>query len=180
MRLKRILSVLLCVLLICSLAACSGGKNPETKPKTSDTPELSEYEKWQERMLSLCNMDYDGFIGYWDLRCDGFYGDDLTTALGILSGGGTPFLPLDGQNALIESTRKDYAERYGDDWRFSIKSISCDALPQSACEDFSAELKKVADSVDVLCTAADAWNDAGWSEFALDHGCSVADAKRLV
>ena len=118
MRLKRILSVLLCVLLICSLAACSGGKNPETKPKTSDTPELSEYEKWQERMLSLCNMDYDGFIGYWDLRCDGFYGDDLTTALGILSGGGTPFLPLDGQNALIESTRKDYAERYGDDWRF--------------------------------------------------------------
>ena len=79
MRLKRILSALLCVLLICSLAACSGGKNPETKPKTSDTPELSEYEKWQERMLSLCNMDYDGFIGYWDLRCDGFYGDDLTT-----------------------------------------------------------------------------------------------------
>lgn len=167
-------------MLIFSLAACTAAPEKKTEPKATDAPILTEFEQWQERMLRLCNMEYDGFVGYWDLRCDGFYGDDLITALEILSGGAKPFLPLEERDALIESTRASYAADYGEDWRFSVKSLSSEDIPDPACEDFAAELNKIADSAAVLRSAADSWNDAGWSEFALDHNCSVADAKRLV
>lgn len=177
----RMIAFALCCLMLLGLAACAKAPKPEKPgPTPTPTPELTEFEKWQERMLGICNMEYDGFAAYWDLMCDHYYGDALLNVLEILSGGSKPFLPLDEKDALIDSTRDDYAARYGDDWCFAVEDMSTAAIEGYACEDFAAELDKLSVSADILISAADAWNDAGWSEFALDHGCSVSDAKRLV
>lgn len=177
----RSLALLLVLALALGLCACAKAPSPkDPDPTPTPTPSLSAFEQWQERMLGICNMEYDGFAAYWDIMCDRCYGDSLTTVLEILSGGAKPFLPLDEKDEEIEKTRAEYAERYGEDWCFSLKELETNDLGEDARTDFAAELNNLADSADILIAAADAWNDAGWSEFALDHGCSVADAKRLV
>lgn len=177
----RISALLLICAMLMGLCACAKAPSPEKPdPSKEPTSEATEFEKWQERMLGICNMEYDGFAAYWDIMCDNYYGDALLTVLEIMSGGSTPFLPLDEKDELIADTRADYAARYGDDWCFSIKELETEDLGELALTDAAAEFNKLADSADILTDAADGWKDAGWSEFALDHGCSVADAKRLV
>ncbi len=177
---KRIAAVLLTAAMLISLCACNAASPKEPTPTPTADYEIEGLELWQEHMLGLCNMGYDGFIGYWDTMCSGYYGDQLKTVLTILSSGAKPFLPLDEKNAEIEDTRRQYAQSYGEDWHFSVLSSEREDLGEYAASDFAAELDSLADGIDVLTSAADTWNDAGWSEFALDHGCSVDDAKKLV
>ncbi len=176
----KLSALFVCLALIFGMTACAKAPAPSTTPAPTPTPELTEFEEWQERMLCICNMDYDGFAAYWDLMCDNYYGDAMGTILGILSGGAKPFLPLDGKDAEINDTRASYEELYGEDWCFTVTELCTEDLNDYAREDFAAELELIADSADILISAADGWNDAGWSEFALDHGCSVADAKLLL
>lgn len=177
---KRIAAILLTAAMLISLCACGTAAPEAPTPTPTAAVEIEGLELWQEHMLALCNMDYDGFIGYWDTVCCGYYGDDLKTVLTILSSGAKPFLDLNEKNTEIEDTRLQYAQSYGDDWHFSVISSEREDLDEYAASDFALELNSLADGIDVLLSAADAWNDAGWSEFALDHGCSVDDAKRLV
>ncbi len=177
---KRIAVFILTAAILASLCACDTASQKAPTPTPTAAVELEGLGLWQEQMLKLCNMDYDGFIGYWDTVCCCYYGDHLKTVLTILSSGAKPFLSLDEKNAEIEDTRRQYAQSYGDDWHFSVLSAERTDLDEYAASDFALELNSLANGIDVLLSAAEGWNDAGWSEFALDHGCSVDDAKRLV
>ena len=63
------------------LSACSA---PAPEPQPTATPEPTGIDLWVQAAEERYNMKYDGFAGYWDSMCDGFYGDSVKTILSII------------------------------------------------------------------------------------------------
>lgn len=169
---KRISLILLALLMLLSLSACANG---EPEPTAAPMPELvpeGGVELWYYRAQSRYNMEYENFGEYLSLMCDDFYGNSVETILRIL--------PMPDKDAQIEEKRAEYSEKYGEDWRYEISAVSEMELDGKACSDFSAELEDVCARIEVLTAAADAWNEAEWSDFAAGIGCGAEDAKRFV
>ena len=117
-------------------------------------------------------MKYDGFAGYWDSMCDGFYGDSVKTILSIIS--------FDDKDKEVTAKRAEYAKKYGDDWHYTVTGRSETQLDEKACSDFADELEDISKKADVLVSAAEKWDEQAWQDYADAHGCTTDEAKTLV
>ena len=117
-------------------------------------------------------MKYDGFAGYWDSMCDGFYGDSVKTILSIIS--------FDDKDKEVTAKRAEYAKKYGDDWHYTVTGRSETQLDEKACSDFADELEDISKKADVLVSAAEKWDEQAWQDYADAHDCTTDEAKTLV
>lgn len=166
---KKLLCLALALFAALSLCACSGlGEQPEPTP----TPEPEGVDLWVRSAEKLYNMEYDGFAGYFDSVCNGFYGDSVNTVLSVI--------PFEDKDEEISQKRAEYAEKYGDDWHYTVVDRKETELDEKACKDFAAELEDVSEKAAVLVDAAEKWDEHEWSDFAESNDCTVSDAKKLV
>ena len=117
-------------------------------------------------------MKYDGFAGYWDSMCDGFYGDSVKTILSIIR--------FDDKDKEVAAKRAEYADKYGDDWHYTVTDRSETQLDEKACSDFADELEDISKKADVLVSAAEKWDEQAWQDYADAHDCTTDEAKTLV
>ena len=117
-------------------------------------------------------MEYDGFAGYWDSMCDGFYGDSVKTILSIIR--------FDDKDKEVAAKRAEYAKKYGDDWHYTVTGRSETQLDEKACRDFADELEDISKKADVLVSAAEKWDEQAWQDYADAHDCTTDEAKTLV
>ena len=151
------------------LSACSA---PAPEPQPTATPEPTGIDLWVQAAEERYNMKYDGFAGYWDSMCDGFYGDSVKTILSIIS--------FDDKDKEIAAKRAEYAKKYGDDWHYTVTGRSETQLDEKACSDFADELEDISKKADVLVSAAEKWDEQAWQDYADAHGCTTDEAKTLV
>ena len=151
------------------LSACSA---PAPEPQPTATPEPTGIDLWIQAAEERYNMKYDGFAGYWDSMCDGFYGDSVKTILSIIS--------FDDKDKEITAKRAEYAKKYGDDWHYTVTGRSETQLDEKACSDFADELEDISKKADVLVSAAKKWDEQAWQDYADAHGCTTDEAKTLV
>lgn len=151
------------------LSACSVTA-PEPQPTA--TPEPRATDAWVQAAEERYNMKYDGFAGYWDSMCDGFYGDSVKTILSIIR--------FDDKDKEVTEKRAEYAEKYGEDWHYTVIDRSETQLDEKACSDFAAELEDISEKANVLVSAAEKWDEQAWQDFASAHDCTVDDAKKIV
>ena len=151
------------------LSACSVTA-PEPQPTA--TPEPRATDAWVQAAEARYNMRYDGFAGYWDSMCDGLYGDSVKTILSIVR--------FDDKDREIAEKRAEYAEKYGEDWHYTVIDRSETPLDDKACSDFAAELEDISTKANVLVSAAEKWDEQAWQDFASAHDCTVDDAKKIV
>ena len=151
------------------LSACSA---PAPEPQPTATPEPTGIDLWVQAAEERYNMKYDGFAGYWDSMCDGFYGDSVKTILSIIS--------FDDKDKEITAKRAEYAKKYGDDWHYTVTGRSETQLDEKACSDFADELEDISKKADVLVSAAEKWDEQAWQDYADAHDCTTDEAKTLV
>lgn len=151
------------------LSACSA---PAPEPQPTATPEPTGIDLWVQAAEERYNMKYDGFAGYWDSMCDGFYGDSVKTILSIIS--------FDDKDKEIAAKRAEYAKKYGDDWHYTVTGRSETQLDEKACRDFADELEDISKKADVLVSAAEKWDEQAWQDYADAHDCTTDEAKTLV
>ena len=151
------------------LSACSA---PAPEPQPTATPEPTGIDLWVQAAEERYNMKYDGFAGYWDSMCDGFYGDSVKTILSIIS--------FDDKDKEIAAKRAEYAKKYGDDWHYTVTGRSETQLDEKACRDFADELEDISKKADVLVSAAEKWDEQAWKDYADAHDCTTDEAKTLV
>ena len=151
------------------LSACSA---PAPEPQPTATPEPTGIDLWVQAAEERYNMKYDGFAGYWDSMCDGFYGDSVKTILSIIS--------FDDKDKEIAAKRAEYAKKYGDDWHYTVTGRSETQLDEKACSDFADELEDISKKADVLVSAAEKWDGQAWQDYADAHDCTTDEAKTLV
>ena len=151
------------------LSACS---SPAPEPQPTATPEPTGIDLWVQAAEERYNMKYDGFAGYWDSMCDGFYGDSVKTILSIIS--------FDDKDKEIAAKRAEYAKKYGDDWHYTVTGRSETQLDEKACRDFADELEDISKKADVLVSAAEKWDEQAWQDYADAHDCTTDEAKTLV
>ena len=151
------------------LSACSA---PAPEPQPTATPEPTGIDLWVRAAEERYNMKYDGFAGYWDSMCDGFYGDSVKTILSIIS--------FDDKDKEIAAKRAEYAKKYGDDWHYTVTGRSETQLDEKACRDFADELEDISKKADVLVSAAEKWDEQAWQDYADAHDCTTDEAKTLV
>ena len=168
---KKLLSVMITLAMLLALCAC-GMPLPERTPQPTQTPEPRETEAWVQAAQARYNMKYDGFAGYWDSMCDGFYGDSVKTILSIIS--------FDDKDKEIAAKRAEYADKYGDDWHYTVTGRSETQLDEKACSDFADELEDISKKADVLVSAAEKWDEQAWQDYADAHDCTTDEAKTLV
>ena len=157
--------------MLLALCAC-GMPLPERTPQPTQTPEPRETDAWVQAAQARYNMKYDGFAGYWDSMCDGFYGDSVKTILSIIS--------FDDKDKEIAAKRAEYAKKYGDDWHYTVTGRSETQLDEKACRDFADELEDISKKADVLVSAAEKWDEQAWQDYADAHDCTTDEAKTLV
>ena len=168
---KKLLSVMITLAMLLALCAC-GMPLPERTPQPTQTPEPRETDAWVQAAQARYNMKYDGFAGYWDSMCDGFYGDSVKTILSIIS--------FDDKDKEIAAKRAEYAKKYGDDWHYTVTDRSETQLDEKACSDFADELEDISKKADVLVSAAEKWDEQAWQDYADAHDCTTDEAKTLV
>ena len=168
---KKLLSVMITLAMLLALCAC-GMPLPERTPQPTQTPEPRETDAWVQAAQARYNMKYDGFAGYWDSMCDGFYGDSVKTILSIIS--------FDDKDKEITEKRAEYADKYGDDWHYTVTGRSETQLDEKACSDFADELEDISKKADVLVSAAEKWDEQAWQDYADAHDCTTDEAKTLV
>lgn len=168
---KKLLSVMITLAMLLALCAC-GMPLPERTPQPTQTPEPRETDAWVQAAQARYNMKYDGFAGYWDSMCDGFYGDSVKTILSIIS--------FDDKDKEIAEKRAEYAKKYGDDWHYTVTGRSETQLDEKACRDFADELEDISKKADVLVSAAEKWDEQAWQDYADAHDCTTDEAKTLV
>ncbi len=168
---KKLLSVMITLAMLLALCAC-GMPLPERTPQPTQTPEPRETDAWVQAAQARYNMKYDGFAGYWDSMCDGFYGDSVKTILSVIR--------FDDKDKEIADKRAEYADKYGDDWHYAVIDRSETPLDDKACSDFADELEDISEKANVLVCAAEKWDEQAWQDFAGDHDCTVGDAKDIV
>ena len=168
---KKLLSVMITLAMLLALCAC-GMPLPERTPQPTQTPEPRETDAWVQAAQARYNMKYDGFAGYWDSMCDGFYGDSVKTILSIIS--------FDDKDKEIAEKRAEYAKKYGDDWHYTVTGRSETQLDEKACSDFADELEDISKKADVLVSAAEKWDEQAWQDYADAHDCTTDEAKTLV
>ena len=168
---KKLLSVMITLAMLLALCAC-GMPLPERTPQPTQTPEPRETDAWVQAAQARYNMKYDGFAGYWDSMCDGFYGDSVKTILSIIS--------FDDKDKEIAEKRAEYAKKYGDDWHYTVTDRSETQLDEKACSDFADELEDISKKADVLVSAAEKWDEQAWQDYADAHDCTTDEAKTLV
>ena len=151
------------------LSACSA---PAPEPQPTATPEPTGIDLWVRAAEERYNMKYDGFAGYWDSMCDGFYGDSVKTILSIIR--------FDDKDKEIAAKRAEYAKKYGDDWHYTVTGRSETQLDEKACSDFADELEDISKKADVLVSAAEKWDEQAWQDYADAHDCTTDEAKTLV
>ena len=151
------------------LSACSA---PAPEPQPTATPEPTGIDLWVQAAEERYNMKYDGFAGYWDSMCDGFYGDSVKTILSIIR--------FDDKDKEVAAKRAEYAKKYGDDWHYTVTGRSETQLDEKACSDFADELEDISKKADVLVSAAKKWDEQAWQDYADAHGCTTDEAKTLV
>ena len=151
------------------LSACSA---PAPEPQPTATPEPTGIDLWVQAAEERYNMKYDGFAGYWDSMCDGFYGDSVKTILSIIR--------FDDKDKEVTAKRAEYAKKYGDDWHYTVTGRSETQLDEKACSDFADELEDISKKADVLVSAAKKWDEQAWQDYADAHGCTTDEAKTLV
>ena len=151
------------------LSACSA---PAPEPQPTATPEPTGIDLWVQAAEERYNMKYDGFAGYWDSMCDGFYGDSVKTILSIIR--------FDDKDKEIAAKRAEYAKKYGDDWHYTVTGRSETQLDEKACSDFADELEDISKKADVLVSAAEKWDEQAWQDYADAHDCTTDEAKTLV
>lgn len=166
---KKILCLALATITAVALCACGGtGPTPEPTP----TPEPEGIDLWVRSAEKRYNMEYEGFAGYFDSVCDGFYGDSVKTILSIVK--------FEDKDKEISQKRAEYAEKYGEDWHYSVVDSKQTALDEKTCSDFAAELEDISKKASVLVDEAEKWDEHEWSDFAESNACTVSDAKKLV
>ena len=148
------------------LSACSA---PAPEPQPTATPEPTGIDLWIQAAEERYNMKYDGFAGYWDSMCDGFYGDSVKTILSIIR--------FDDKDKEVAAKRAEYAKKYGDDWHYTVTGRSETQLDEKACSDFADELEDISKKADVLVSAAKKWDEQAWQDYADAHGCTTDEAK---
>ena len=126
------ISVLLLAGAMLMLSACSVA---EPEPQPTATPEPTGIDLWVQAAEERYNMEYDGFAGYWDSMCDGFYGDSVKTVLSVIR--------FDDKDKEVAEKRAEYADKYGDDWRYTVVDRSETQLDEKACGDFADELEDI-------------------------------------
>ena len=151
------------------LSACSA---PAPEPQPTATPEPTGIDLWVQAAEERYNMKYDGFAGYWDSMCDGFYGDSVKTILSIIR--------FDDKDKEVTAKRAEYAKKYGDDWHYTVTGRSETQLDEKACSDFADELEDISKKADVLVSAAEKWDEQAWQDYADAHDCTTDEAKTLV
>ena len=151
------------------LSACSA---PAPEPQPTATPEPTGIDLWVQAAEERYNMKYDGFAGYWDSMCDGFYGDSVKTILSIIR--------FDDKDKEVTAKRVEYAKKYGDDWHYTVTDRSETQLDEKACSDFADELEDISKKADVLVSAAEKWDGQAWQDYADAHDCTTDEAKTLV
>ena len=151
------------------LSACSA---PAPEPQPTATPEPTGIDLWVRAAEERYNMKYDGFAGYWDSMCDGFYGDSVKTILSIIR--------FDDKDKEVTAKRAEYAKKYGDDWHYTVTGRSETQLDEKACSDFADELEDISKKADVLVSAAEKWDEQAWQDYADAHDCTTDEAKTLV
>ena len=151
------------------LSACSA---PAPEPQPTATPEPTGIDLWVRAAEERYNMKYDGFAGYWDSMCDGFYGDSVKTILSIIR--------FDDKDKEVTAKRAEYAKKYGDDWHYTVTDRSETQLDEKACSDFADELEDISKKANVLVSAAKKWDEQAWQDYADAHGCTTDEAKTLV
>ena len=151
------------------LSACSA---PAPEPQPTATPEPTGIDLWVRAAEERYNMKYDGFAGYWDSMCDGFYGDSVKTILSIIR--------FDDKDKEVTAKRVEYAKKYGDDWHYTVIDRSETQLDEKACSDFADELEDISKKADVLVSAAEKWDEQAWKDYADAHDCTTDEAKTLV
>ena len=166
---KKILCLALALFIALSLCAC-GGVSP--KPDPTPTPEPEGISLWVRNAEKRYNMEYEGFAGYFDSICDGFYGDSVKTILSIIK--------FEDKDKEISQKRTEYADKYGEDWHYTVVDRKETELDEKACSDFAAELEDVSEKASVFVDAAEKWDEREWSDFAESNSCTVSDAKKLV
>ena len=157
--------------MLLALCAC-GMPLPERTPQPTQTPEPRETDAWVQAAQARYNMKYDGFAGYWDSMCDGFYGDSVKTILSIIR--------FDDKDKEVTAKRAEYAKKYGDDWHYTVTGRSETQLDEKACSDFADELEDISKKADVLVSAAEKWDEQAWQDYADAHDCTTDEAKTLV
>ena len=178
---KRLTSLILCLLLLCSLCACGKSEPPEPTPEPTPTLRVyTELDKWGLLVEKRYNMDYADFGEYWSLICDNYLGDELTELLNIISACENKAFSVEAYNQQIADKRAEYDKKYGADWHFEYKECVTEPLEERAKEDFAAELEGLYDRICVLTNEAAQWGDSSWRYFAEDLGCSVETAQRIV
>ena len=165
---KKILCLALALFIALSLCAC-GGVSP--KPDPTPTPEPEGISLWVRNAEKRYNMEYEGFAGYFDSICDGFYGDSVKTILSIIK--------FEDKDKEISQKRTEYADKYGEDWHYTVVDRKETELDEKACSDFAAELEDVSKKASVLVDAAEKWDEHEWSDFAESNACTVSEAKKL-
>lgn len=168
---KKLLSVMITLAMLLALCAC-GMPLPERTPQPTQTPEPRETDAWVQAAQARYNMKYDGFAGYWDSMCDGFYGDSVKTILSIIR--------FDDKDKEVTAKRAEYAKKYGDDWHYTVTDRSETQLDEKACSDFADELEDISKKADVLVSAAEKWDEQAWQDYADAHDCTTDEAKTLV
>ena len=168
---KKLLSVMITLAMLLALCAC-GMPLPERTPQPTQTPEPRETDAWVQAAQARYNMKYDGFAGYWDSMCDGFYGDSVKTILSVIR--------FDDKDKEIAEKRAEYAKKYGDDWHYTVTGRSETQLDEKACRDFADELEDISKKADVLVSAAEKWDEQAWQDYADAHDCTTDEAKTLV
>ena len=168
---KKLLSVMITLAMLLALCAC-GMPLPERTPQPTQTPEPRETDAWVQAAQARYNMKYDGFAGYWDSMCDGFYGDSVKTILSIIR--------FDDKDKEVTEKRAEYAKKYGDDWHYTVTGRSETQLDEKACSDFADELEDISKKADVLVSAAEKWDEQAWQDYADAHDCTTDEAKTLV
>ena len=151
------------------LSACSV---PAPEPQPTATPEPTGIDLWVQAAEERYNMKYDGFAGYWDSMCDGFYGDSVKTILSIIR--------FDDKDKEVTAKRAECAAKYGDDWHYTVTDRSETQLDEKACSDFADELEDISKKADVLVSAAEKWDEQAWQDYADAHDCTTDEAKTLV
>lgn len=166
---KKILCLALAIITAAALCACGG---LSARPEPTPTPEPEDIDLWVRGAEKRYNMEYEGFAGYFDSVCDGFYGDSVKTILSVVK--------FEDKDAEISQKRAEYAAKYGEDWRYTVVDCKQAELDEKACTDFAAELEDVSKKASVFVDEAEKWDEHEWSDFAEANDCTVSDAKKLV